>query len=59
MSMTEWVSTYPSFVVSATAAISCTVLGLWWICVWSPRYLWTKSPEVINLSPSVSATLAY
>lgn len=52
-------STYPSLVVSATAAMSCTVLGLWWICVCSPRYLWTKSPGVINFSPSLSTTLAY
>lgn len=53
------VSTYPSFVVSATAAMSCTVLGLWWICICSPKYFWTKSPGVMNLSPSLSTTLAY
>lgn len=53
------VSTYPSFVVSATAAMSCTVLGLWWIWVCSPRYFWTKSFGVMNFSPSLSTTLAY
>lgn len=51
--------TYPSFVVSATAAINCTVLGLWWMWVCSPRYFWTKSLGVMNLSPSLSTTLAY
>lgn len=59
MKVCACVSAYPSFVVSATAAMSCTVLGLWWIWVCSPRYFWTKSPGVMNLSPSLSATLAY
>lgn len=49
---------YPSLVVSATPAMSWTVLGLWWICVCRPRYFCTKSPGVINFSPSASTTLA-
>lgn len=53
------VRTYPSFVVSATAAMSCTVLGLWWIWVCRLRYFWTKSFGVMNFSPSLSTTLAY